>query len=317
MTKFGTHIDWFRFWNQFESEIDKKQIDSITKFNYLKEFLDPKARLLIENLMHDTEGYERAKQILIRKFWKPSERASLGIYGKVARDFWVYKDDARQVGRHLGRFDRFNENWQEWRFPQLVDALIKWTERNPIEHEIRQKIFTATQVSYQRKTRVYCGNVNHKSGDCKMVEQVSERRNILRQKKLCFNCTGSGHRAVACESKGSCRHCKGKHHTSVCIKSQRDAAEALLVKGEQSVIYPVVLCDLDHNGQLTSKEIGAAFKKLGHNLSEDELRKIIKEVDTNKNGTIDFDEFVEIYKSSVVVVGPSASKEPVEKRDEK
>eukprot|EP00794_Sanderia_malayensis_P005030 gene5030-5688_t len=75
--------------------------------------------------------------------------------------------------------------------------------------------------------------------------------------------------------------------------------------------------DLDHNGQLTSKEIGAAFKKLGHNLPEDELRKIIKEVDTNKNGTIDFDEFVEIYKSSVVVVGPSGSKESVQKRDEK
>ncbi len=38
----GTQFDWFRFWNQFEAEFDRKQINPITKFNCLKEFLDPK-----------------------------------------------------------------------------------------------------------------------------------------------------------------------------------------------------------------------------------------------------------------------------------
>ena len=45
----GTHLDFFRFWNTFETEVDKANIDRITKFNYLKKFLEPKVRPMIEN----------------------------------------------------------------------------------------------------------------------------------------------------------------------------------------------------------------------------------------------------------------------------
>ena len=36
----GTHIDWIRFWNQFEAEIDKSNLplSSISKFSYLNSF---------------------------------------------------------------------------------------------------------------------------------------------------------------------------------------------------------------------------------------------------------------------------------------
>ena len=37
----GTVLDWFRFWNQFETEIDQFQISPIKKFSYLKELLFP------------------------------------------------------------------------------------------------------------------------------------------------------------------------------------------------------------------------------------------------------------------------------------
>ena len=68
------HLDFFRFWNTFETEVDKANIDPILKFHYLKEFLKPKVRpLLIENLTHTAEGYERSKSILKSKFGKPSE----------------------------------------------------------------------------------------------------------------------------------------------------------------------------------------------------------------------------------------------------
>ena len=56
ITKFnGTHMDWFRFWSQFETEVDRQNIDPVTKFNYLKEFLQPKVRSSIENLGHSSE----------------------------------------------------------------------------------------------------------------------------------------------------------------------------------------------------------------------------------------------------------------------
>ena len=57
ITKFeGTALDWFRFWNQFETEIDQVQISPISKFSYLKELLVPKVRLLIDGLPFTSEG---------------------------------------------------------------------------------------------------------------------------------------------------------------------------------------------------------------------------------------------------------------------
>ena len=51
----GTHFDWFRFWNQFESQIDKCDLPQVSKFSYLKELLIPKARLLIDSLPFTSE----------------------------------------------------------------------------------------------------------------------------------------------------------------------------------------------------------------------------------------------------------------------
>ena len=48
ITKFdGTSLDWFYFWNQFESEIDKAEIGPVSMFSYLKKLLIPIVRLLI------------------------------------------------------------------------------------------------------------------------------------------------------------------------------------------------------------------------------------------------------------------------------
>ena len=51
ITKFkGAHLDWTRFWNQFEAEIDTANIPQITKFSYLKEMLQPNVRPSIDSL---------------------------------------------------------------------------------------------------------------------------------------------------------------------------------------------------------------------------------------------------------------------------
>ena len=60
----GTHLDWFRFWNQHETQIDKTGLSPISKFSYLKELLGPKPRVIIDGLPFTTEEYERAKVIL-------------------------------------------------------------------------------------------------------------------------------------------------------------------------------------------------------------------------------------------------------------
>ena len=38
-----------------------------------------------------------------------------------------------------GDLVRTDDNWQEWEFPQLIEALRKWTERNPVKSEDKKR----------------------------------------------------------------------------------------------------------------------------------------------------------------------------------
>ena len=59
ITKFnGTHLEWRGFGNQFSVEIES------SKLSYLKQFLEPKVRSIIDGLPFTSEGYNRAKSIL-------------------------------------------------------------------------------------------------------------------------------------------------------------------------------------------------------------------------------------------------------------
>ena len=59
-------MDWFHFWNQFETEIDKQDISPETNFSYLKEFFTP-------------EGYSRDRSILVSTYGKPTVLANAHI----------------------------------------------------------------------------------------------------------------------------------------------------------------------------------------------------------------------------------------------
>ena len=52
------------------------------------------------------------------------------------------------------------------------------------------------------------------------------------------------------------------------------------------------LFDADSSGSITTKELGTVMRNLGQNPSEEELKQMIREVDLNGNGTIDFKEFM-------------------------
>jgi calmodulin len=52
------------------------------------------------------------------------------------------------------------------------------------------------------------------------------------------------------------------------------------------------LFDRDRDGKITTKELGTVMKNLGQNPSETELEEMIKQVDLDGNGTIDFKEFL-------------------------
>ena len=94
---------------------------------------------------------------------------------------------------------RNDDNWHDWKFQQLVEALEKWTIRNAISLSDKRNPEKSNgySKSYQaRQTKsecLYCEKPDHKSSDFKTAKSGTERRKLLTDKKLCFNCTGAKH----------------------------------------------------------------------------------------------------------------------------
>lgn len=59
------------------------------------------------------------------------------------------------------------------------------------------------------------------------------------------------------------------------------------------------LFDNDNDGKIDPAELGKAIEKMGQKLSEEDLKEMIKEVDSDYNGTIEFNEFVTLMESKM------------------
>ena len=68
--------------------------------------------------------------------------------------------------------------------------------------------------------------------------------------------------------------------------------ENLTVETINQFRYFFDLFDKDSSGSITTKELGTIMRNLGQNPSEEELKQMIREVDLNGDGTIDFKEFL-------------------------
>ena len=141
-----------------ETEIDRADITTVSKFSYLKELVILKVRVIIDGLPFKTEGYERAKTILKAKFGKPSEVTNAHIQcimslpiitqtsiGKI-NDFYEKQVTRSQALDTMGKLKEINRNvrltldklsairadlvrtdddWQEWDFWQFIEVLRK------------------------------------------------------------------------------------------------------------------------------------------------------------------------------------------------
>ena len=57
------------------------------------------------------------------------------------------------------------------------------------------------------------------------------------------------------------------------------------------------LFDKDGNGHIEAKELAAVLTALGQSPSEDDIAKMIAEVDADANGTLEFPEFLKMMAS--------------------
>ena len=226
ITKYnGTHADWLRFWNQFEAEIHAADIPAVTKFAYLKELVDPKVRTGIDGLPFSSEGYERARNILKSRYGKTSEIVNTYVNGLLSlptihgsqppakvhsfyeklvsnvqslQTLGKLKDVNGYVRSTLDKLEgirgdlvRTDDEWQMWDFPQLVEALRKWTERNPVpqekpqdfkfqsSHVKRGKTFSTRQEEKEGRAPrecLYCNDSQHRSVECPKFTKIADRK---------------------------------------------------------------------------------------------------------------------------------------------
>lgn len=66
----------------------------------------------------------------------------------------------------------------------------------------------------------------------------------------------------------------------------------------QEILKAFELFDKDHNGSISLKDLKTATIELGENLTDDELREMIKEADRDLDGEVGRHEFVEVMKKS-------------------
>ena len=76
---------------------------------------------------------------------------------------------------------------------------------------------------------------------------VSDRKQIIAKKHLCFNCALGSHQAAKCQNKNSCQKCGKRHHTSIlCDKQTNEERKiALIANGVGEGVFPVVLLKVD------------------------------------------------------------------------
>ena len=149
-----------------------------------------------------------------------------------------------------------DDNWENWSLEDLVESLRKYTERNPIKdreedrdasirrnryysqrHDSMNSSNTKLMISKPQHGCVYCDSTDHTSVKCRKVLSTAARRDILRRKRACFNCTAIGHQGAQCRSRG-CFNCGEKHHTSICNQQPKSTIpkEANTEKGMSNTI---------------------------------------------------------------------------------
>ena len=113
------------------------------------------------------------------------------------------------------------------------------------EKREKSRLFYSQHGDHDAKTShgcLFCESPDHNAINCDKVVNLVERKKIFLEKRLCFNWTGSKHRAEDCKSKSTCQNCNAQHHTSLCDKSKtREPGMTANSVGNTSVIQPVVV----------------------------------------------------------------------------
>ena len=154
----------------------------------MQELLEPKARVDIDGLPLNTEGYEKAKNIIKDEYGKTREVVNSYVNNILQLPTVTSADQNKvnsfyktllfnvQALETLGKIERVNgmtisvldkltgikadlvrgqENWQDWDLPRLAQALKKWRDVNPATEGNNVESMTTPSKRPENKSRFF------------------------------------------------------------------------------------------------------------------------------------------------------------------
>ena len=81
------------------------------------------------------------------------------------------------------------------------------------------------------------------------------------------------------------------------IRVQFDQVSSFFTTRSSAIVCHVLQFDADRNGHITAGEIKDVLKALGEDTPGYKIRDMIREVDIDENGTVEFEEFLKVRRS--------------------
>ena len=93
-------------------------------------------------------------------------------------------------------------------------------------NETRNDSISTNAKDLSKKPCIFCSEI-HAPWTYSRVTNTRERKQIIKEKRVCFNCLGP-HKIAHCKSDKNCKNCGKRHNTSICFaggRTSRDRTE--------------------------------------------------------------------------------------------
>ena len=84
-------------------------------------------------------------------------------------------------------------------------------------------LYTQQHKSVSKNKCGFCEKTSRTSNKCLKVTEPVGRKELVKQKRLCFVCLEKVHSAGTCKLKYACNKCNGKHNIAICAFSKDKA----------------------------------------------------------------------------------------------
>eukprot|EP00794_Sanderia_malayensis_P015495 gene15495-biopygen11959 len=137
-----------------------------------------------------------------------------------------------------------------------VSTKVKMNDRRP-DRTSQQQVSGTTRafVTADKQRQIqcfFCKNA-HYASNCTVVQDVTKRKELLKNTRRCFLCMKIGHTAKRCQSTIKCRNCGKRHNTATCegekheeVKAKEEEStstmaskgrEGVLLQTAQAIVY--------------------------------------------------------------------------------